>query len=311
VLDFILATMRDLPTERALRESGRGILFDELQDRIVFEDVTFRYQPAEWSDAMPTYDHWMEKHLDRSAGSEERRGLAPIPVVLRRLNLVIERGKRSALVGPSGAGKSTVVDLLVRLFDPQEGRIAVDGMDLRDIDLRSWRSRIGYVSQDTFIFSGTVRANIAFAKPSASQAEIEHAARLANAHQFIMELPQGYDTVVGDRGMKVSGGQRQRIAIARALICNPPILILDEATSSLDAESEQTVQQGIDAAAQDRTLIVIAHRLSTIVGADIIYVMDRGRIVEVGRHDELLRKDGHYARLYRMTEATMTVERPD
>jgi ABC-type multidrug transport system fused ATPase/permease subunit len=191
VLDFILSTMRDVPSERSLRESGQGIVFEGLREAIVFEDVTFRYQPGESSDIMPTFDNWMEKHLDRAAGLEEQRGLAPPPLVLKRLNLIFERGKRSALVGPSGAGKSTVVDLLVRLFDPQEGRITVDGINLRDIDLRSWRSRIGYVSQDTFIFNGTVRDNIAFAKPEASQDEIEHAARPPLHHGIASRIRNG------------------------------------------------------------------------------------------------------------------------
>lgn len=300
VLDFVLGTFRDLPSEHSLRGSGKGVVFRGLSDQIAFENVTFTYRRSARSDVMPTFANWMEKRLDGPDEPISRENGDEASPVLQKLNIIFERGKCTAVIGPSGVGKSTVVDLLVRLFDPEEGRITVDGVNLRDIDLVSWRAHIGYVSQDTFIFHGTIRDNIAFAKPDATRAEVEDAARLANAHDFIVALPQGYETNVGDRGMKLSGGQRQRIAIARALIRDPSILILDEATSALDSEAERVVQHAIEQASRGRTLIVISHRLSMVTGADMIYVLGHGRIVEAGRHDELWRLEGPYARLCRM-----------
>jgi subfamily B ATP-binding cassette protein MsbA len=218
--------------------------------------------------------------------------------VLREISLAIPKGRITAIVGPSGAGKSTLIDLLVQLFEPTEGRILVDGVPLGEIDLNSWLDRIGFVSQDTYIFHGTIRENITFSKPEATQEEIERAASAANADTFIRELPRGYDTVVGDRGLKLSGGQRQRIAIARAMVRNPEILILDEATSALDQESELLVQAAVEKISRDRTVIVVAHRLSTIRGASQIVVMDGGFVVEVGTHESLMAKRGRYYQLY-------------
>ena len=218
--------------------------------------------------------------------------------VLRGISLTIPKGKITAIVGPSGAGKSTLIDLLVRLFEPNEGEILADGVPLRDINLKSWLDRIGFVSQDTYIFHGTIRENIAFSKPGATDEEIHEAARLANAEDFIRELPRGYGTVVGDRGLKLSGGQRQRIAIARAMVRNPEILILDEATSALDQESELLVQTAIEEISRDRTVIVVAHRLSTVKSASQIVVMDGGLIGEVGTHESLMAKRGRYYQLY-------------
>src|SRR3954467_8997340 len=218
--------------------------------------------------------------------------------VLIDIDLVARKGEVVALVGPSGAGKSTLVDLIPRFYEPTAGRIVLDGIDTRDIKLPALRKLTGIVSQETVLFHDSVRNNIAYGGTGHSQAQIEAAARAANAHEFIMELPSGYDTLLGERGTRLSGGQRQRLAIARALLTDPPILILDEATSALDTESERLVQEAVDRLLQGRTVFVIAHRLSTITHADQILVLERGEIVERGAHAELLAKRGAYYRLY-------------
>jgi subfamily B ATP-binding cassette protein MsbA len=221
--------------------------------------------------------------------------------VLDGVSFTARKGEIVALVGPSGAGKSTLVDLIPRFIEPSAGRIAIDGVDTRDLTLPSLRSLTGIVSQDTVLFNDTVRANIAYgAEGKFTQAQVEAAARAANAHQFISELPQGYDTILGERGTRLSGGQRQRIAIARALLIDPPILILDEATSALDTESERLVQEAIDRLLEGRTVFVIAHRLSTIAHASQILVLERGRVVERGTHAQLLQLGGTYKRLHGM-----------
>ncbi len=220
--------------------------------------------------------------------------------VLNDVTLSVKKGEIIAIVGRSGAGKTSLVDLIPRFYDPVEGSIRIDGRNIAEASLPSLRRQIGLVSQDIILFNDTVRANIAFGKPDATDEEIRNAARAAYAHDFILELPKGYDTVIGERGVMISGGQRQRISIARALLKNPPVLILDEATSSLDSESEKMVQKALDTLMENRTTFVIAHRLSTIKKADRIIILEKGKIVETGTHDDLFAKDGLYRRLYEL-----------
>ena len=257
-----------LKAENPIKEPLQPKPLTALKQRIEFRDISFSYD-----------------------GRRE---------VLKHIDLTVEQGKTIALVGQSGSGKSTLVDLLPRYHDVQQGSITIDGTDIREVKLHALRALIGNVNQEAILFNDSFFNNIAFGVEGATMEQVIEAAKIANAHDFIMETEQGYDTNIGDRGGKLSGGQRQRISIARAILKNPPILILDEATSALDTESERLVQEALERLMKTRTTIAIAHRLSTIRNADEICVLYVGEIVERGRHEELLAKNGYYKRLYDM-----------
>ena len=258
-----------LLAENHIKEPARPVPLPTLKEKIEYRDVSFKYQNT-----------W----------------------VLRHINLTIEKGKTVALVGQSGSGKSTLVDLLPRYYDVQEGAVLIDGVNVKDISLQGLRSLMGNVNQEAILFNDTFFNNIAFGVENATMEQVVEAAKIANAHDFIMASEKGYDTMIGDRGGKLSGGQRQRVSIARAILKNPPILILDEATSALDTESEKMVQEALENLMKNRTTIAIAHRLSTIRNADEICVLHEGQIVERGRHEELLALNGYYKRLCDMQQ---------
>jgi len=255
----------DLPVD--IHERPDPVVLDrgELLGEVSFEDVSFRYDPARWT--------------------------------LRGVSLTVPRGTMTAIVGETGSGKTTLGYLVARLYDVDEGRVTIDGVDVRDLSFASLADTVGVVSQETYLIHASVRENIRFARPDASDEEVEAAARAAQIHHVIASLPEGYDTVVGERGSRFSGGEKQRIAIARTLLRNPPILVLDEATSALDTDTERAVQEALDRLGEGRTVIAIAHRLSTVRDADHIVVLEEGRVVESGSHDELVERGGRYAAL--------------
>jgi subfamily B ATP-binding cassette protein MsbA len=263
------------------REDARE--FSGFNEKIAFENVTFSYHDV------PGSPRWARAALQSSVNGH---------AAIRELSLEVKKGRAVALVGASGAGKSTLVDLLARFFDPQQGSIRIDGVESQAYRHASLLRAIAIVSQDPFLFNTTIRENIRYGREGAPDDEIVEAAKAANAHEFIMAQPEGYDTEIGERGAKLSGGQRQRITIARALLKNAPILILDEATSSLDAESEREVQKAIHNLMRERTTFIIAHRLSTVVGADKIVMLDQGSIVEQGTHEELMAAKGRYYKMF-------------
>jgi len=305
----------DLPVEIA--ERPNALRLDEVAGRVTFERVWFSYRHAEENVAtLRPLERRSQRGSDRPlsegdellksgiTGGEVAEGTAVTPRhqartwALEDVSFDIAPGQLTALVGPSGAGKTSLTYLLPRLYDPTRGRILIDGNDLRDVSLQSLGERIGMVTQETYLFHDTIEANLLYARPGASRAEIAAACEAANIHDFVMGLPDGYDTVVGERGYRLSGGEKQRIAIARVILKDPKILVLDEATSHLDSQSEALIQAALERVMRGRTSLVIAHRLSTILAADLILVLDRGRVVEQGSHAELLAGGGLYANLY-------------
>jgi subfamily B ATP-binding cassette protein MsbA len=264
----ILAADMIIPQKPGARNPGK------LKGNIVFEHVHFSYHPG-------------------------------IPV-LKDINITIRSGQRIGICGPTGSGKSTIASLIPRLYDPTSGKILIDGVDIKDYTLEGLRREIGFVLQDTMLFFGSIRDNIAYGRPDATQKEIIEAAKLANAHEFIIKLPTGYNTLIGERGVTISGGERQRIGIARAVVRNSPILILDEPTASLDTESEKIVIEALERLMQDKTVITISHRLNTILTADKIFVIKDGIVAEEGTHESLLAKETIYSELYHIQDSMHT-----
>ncbi len=291
----------DLPVE--IDEKTGAVELGDVKGEITFEDVTFTYQVGDEKLLSDVHRYGSmdsvstalseEEHEPEEERRSQARGNA-----LENVSFQVKPGQLVALVGPSGAGKTTLTYLIPRLYDPSSGRIRIDGRDLRDVTLESLTRQIGMVTQETYLFHDTIRTNLLYSRLDATQAELEQACIAANIHEFIRELPEGYDTVVGERGYRLSGGEKQRLSIARVILKDPRILVLDEATSSLDSESESLIQDALSRVMHQRTSIVIAHRLSTILAADLILVVDRGRVVEQGNHTQLVVMNGLYASLY-------------
>jgi ATP-binding cassette subfamily B protein len=296
----------DLPIE--ITDRPGAIMLADAQGHLHFEGVAFSYEEAKGAPVGLEEIRRFTRHARSSyvAPKAVRRGGdgasvdddTPVRYALQDVNFEIQPGQVAALVGPSGAGKTTITYLLPRLYDPTEGRVSFDGHDLRELTLESLADHVGMVTQETYLFHASLRENLLYAKPDATQEELETVCRAANIHDFIVSLPEGYDTVVGERGYRLSGGEKQRVAIARVLLKDPKVLILDEATSHLDSQSEALIQDAMERVMRGRTSLVIAHRLSTVMGADLILVMDKGRLIEQGRHENLLARGGLYARLY-------------
>ncbi|HID52531.1 MAG TPA: ABC transporter ATP-binding protein, partial [Anaerolineae bacterium] len=304
----------DIPIE--IQEKPDAIELTDVHGRIQFDHVSFSYAGEEGESGGLEEVTRFTWNADRSAllkrgkakpgaaenGDQQIEGDGEIPIeqrwALRDVNFTIEPGQLVALVGPSGAGKTTITYMMPRLYDPTDGRILIENHDIRDVTLKSLADNIGMVTQETYLFYDTIRANLLYANPQATDAQMMAAAQAANIHDFIMDLPDRYDTVVGERGYRLSGGERQRIAIARVILKDPHILVLDEATSSLDSLSEALIQEALQRVMQGRSSLVIAHRLSTILAADKILVMNQGQLVEQGTHEELLAQGGLYTELY-------------
>ena len=279
-----------------VRDAPHAAALERIEGRVTFEGVCFRYPQG--------------PSALRPAAPDATDEPPPEPFALQEVSFAVQPGQRVALVGPSGAGKTTLTYLLPRFYDPDAGRITLDGQDLRDLQQDALRRHIGMVTQETFLFHDTIRANLLYARAGATDAQMMDACEAANIHEFITGLPEGYDTVVGERGFRLSGGEKQRLSIARALLKDPAILILDEATSNLDATSEHLIQLALEKLLRGRTSLIIAHRLSTILHSDAIVVMEAGRVAEMGTHPQLLQRNGLYARLFRQQFARVLREQP-
>ncbi len=296
----------DLPIE--IRDpEGEAVVLDDVQGHVRFENVCFSYQaPASGPSGLDEQFRfrwgggltYVPERGRKRKENDEQQTESITRWAVEDINFEIKPGQVAALVGPSGAGKTTITYLLPRLYDPTEGRITLDGHDLREIALDSLAEHIGMVTQETYLFHASIRENLLYANPDATQEEIEAVSRAANIHDFIASLEEGYDTIVGERGYRLSGGEKQRVAIARVLLKDPQVLILDEATSHLDSQSEALIQEAMQTVMRGRTSLVIAHRLSTVIDADVILVMENGRLIESGRHSDLLSEGGLYADLY-------------
>ncbi|MCP4426865.1 MAG: ABC transporter ATP-binding protein, partial [Chloroflexi bacterium] len=299
----------DMPVE--IRELPSAKTLPLVDGRIQFQNISFAYEGLAgdekigldeiarftWGGSAAHLKRRGKEKTDGEGNQDDNQSAVP-QWALRKVDFVIEPGQLAALVGPSGAGKTTATYMIPRLYDPTEGRVLIDGQDINTVTLNSLADNIGMVTQETYLFYDTIRANLLYARPEATKAEMIAAAQTANIHEFIASLPDGYDTVVGERGYRLSGGERQRIAIARVVLKDPRILVLDEATSSLDSLSEALIQEALQRVMEGRTSLVIAHRLSTILAADLILTMENGRLVEQGTHDALLAQGGLYATLY-------------
>ena len=295
----------DLPVD--IPEKADAVALRDVRGEIIFDQVSFQYESGDEKLLSDVHRYGSMDNVtavlsgakpNDDEGEEPERHSQARSTALEEISFRVQPGQLVALVGPSGAGKTTLTYLIPRLYDPSTGIIRIDGHDLRDITLESLSAQIGMVTQETYLFHDTIRTNLQYARLNASQEELEAACRVANIHPFIQDLPDGYDTIVGERGYRLSGGEKQRIALARVILKDPKILVLDEATSSLDSESEALIQDALGKVMAQRTSIVIAHRLSTILAADLILVIDRGRIVESGNHTSLLAQNGLYASLY-------------